>query len=511
MRLSRQAIGRVRSTGVQVPPASNFELPEKVLQFGTGVLLRGLIDYFIDKANKKGLFNGRIVVVKSTESGDSSSFDNQDNLFTHCIRGIEAGQNQEETIINASISRVLSAKTKWDDILALAASPDLELIVSNTTEVGIVLVADDLEASPPISFPGKLLAFLYRRYRVFGGTSSCGLVIVPTELAPNNGRLLLSVLLDQSRLHELEPGFIRWLEEDNCFCSSLVDRIVPGKLPKELQEQEEKLLGYTDDLMIVSESYRLWAIESTGGKARKALSFSEADEGVVITPDIHVYRELKLRLLNGAHTFSCGLAYLAGFRSVKKAMDSFEFSAWIQELMIKEILPSMTSREITPAIALEFAAKVLDRFRNPFIEHPWLNITLQYSSKMRNRNVPLLISYFERTGLVPPCMCWGLAAYLLFMKSKKGADGLYYGELSGSNYAVQDLHAAWFSEQWKVFAPDQLVRNVMSENSLWGSDLSQLPGLVESVSMKLDMMLALGAGVAIKPFAGPPAQARAGQ
>ncbi|RZM16303.1 MAG: altronate oxidoreductase, partial [Pedobacter sp.] len=91
MILSKQILPDLHSANVELPSLSHFDLPEKVLQFGTGVLLRGLPDYFIDQANKHHKFNGRIVVVKSTSKGDLSSFKNQDNLYTICVRGIEDG------------------------------------------------------------------------------------------------------------------------------------------------------------------------------------------------------------------------------------------------------------------------------------------------------------------------------------------------------------------------------------------------------------------------------------
>src|SRR5689334_5388974 len=144
MILSRYTLKNVAQPSVVVPDESLFELPEKVLQFGTGVLLRGLPDYFIDKANRLGIFNGRIVVVKSTAQGDSSSFEKQDGLYTLCIRGIENGNKIEENIINASISRVLSAQSEWEQILQCAHNPDLQIVISNTTEVGIQLVKDDI-------------------------------------------------------------------------------------------------------------------------------------------------------------------------------------------------------------------------------------------------------------------------------------------------------------------------------------------------------------------------------
>src|SRR5882672_5865267 len=167
MNLSKSNLESIKAPGVIKPDKKIFDLPEKVLQFGTGVLLRGLPDYFIDKANRQGVFNGRVVVVKSTDSGGADSFDRQDSLYTLCIRGIEGGKKVEENIICSAISRVLSARDQWQEILQLAHSPEMQIIISNTTEVGIQLVEDDIRRLPPTSFPGKLLAFLYERYQFF--------------------------------------------------------------------------------------------------------------------------------------------------------------------------------------------------------------------------------------------------------------------------------------------------------------------------------------------------------
>src|SRR6476620_4051609 len=110
MILSKENTGKIAAQPwLDIPAASIFSLPEKVLQFGTGVLLRGLPDYFIDKANREGVFNGRIVVVKSTSSGGTDAFENQDGLYSLCIRGIENGKRVEEIIVNSSISRVIAA------------------------------------------------------------------------------------------------------------------------------------------------------------------------------------------------------------------------------------------------------------------------------------------------------------------------------------------------------------------------------------------------------------------
>ena len=120
MILSRYNLKNIQSPDLQVPPDSVFDLPEKVLQFGTGVLLRGLPDYFIDKANRSGIFNGRIVVVKSTSAGGTDEFDKQDGLFTLCVRGIEDGNkikvdNYPEWQIKPKKNSVLWMKNPWNE------------------------------------------------------------------------------------------------------------------------------------------------------------------------------------------------------------------------------------------------------------------------------------------------------------------------------------------------------------------------------------------------------------
>src|ERR1700754_5006738 len=376
MNLSKANLADVLTPGVVKPAADIFLLPEKVLQFGTGVLLRGLPDYFIDKANRMGLFNGRVVVVKSTDAGDSGAFYRQDGLYTLCVRGIEERKKVEENIINSSISRVLSARQQWQEILELAYFADMQVIVSNTTEVGIQLVQEDVLAGTPGSFPGKLLAFLYERYKAFEGSPDSGMIIIPTELIVDNGKKLAGIVKELAVFNKLEDGFIKWVDEECRFCSSLVDRIVPGKPYAATLARLEQDLGYSDELLTISEVYRLWAIEGDN-KVRSVLSFAGADPGVVIAPDIEIYRELKLRLLNGTHTLSCGLAVLAGFQTVKQGMDDVAFAAFVSDLMMKEIALSIPYRfeggDDFDAKAREFGVKVLDRFRNPHLQHQWIS------------------------------------------------------------------------------------------------------------------------------------------
>ncbi|MDJ1468708.1 tagaturonate reductase [Xanthocytophaga flava] len=471
---------------VLVPTPDMLQLPEKVLQFGTGVLLRGLTDYLIDKANRQGIFNGRIVVVKSTDSGDATAFDEQNNLYTLCVRGIDNGSQIETNTICSAISRVLSAKTQWQQILECAHNPELQVIVSNTTEVGIQLIQDDIRQSPPVSFPGKLLAFLYERFTAFAGDPAKGMVIVPTELIPNNGKKLESILFELAHRNNLETEFLDWLENSNFCCNSLVDRIVPGKPDEATRQQITQQLGYTDDLITMSEVYRLWAIEGNE-HIRSVLSFHQADEGVIIEPNIELFRELKLRMLNGTHTLSCGLAFLSGITTVKEAMSDENMSAFISNLMLGEIGTSIPYSISEKAIQ-RFGMQVLDRFRNPFIEHRWINITMEYTSKMIMRDIPVLLQYYKNFGTPPPYISLGFAAYLLFTKPVKEENDTYFGQAHGTFYPIKDSHASYFFEAWKNVSPEQLVTTVLKNTNMWETDLTALPGFADKVTDYLVQM-----------------------
>jgi len=470
---------------------SLLALPEKVIQFGTGVLLRGLPDYFINKANQQGIFNGRIVVVKSTSSGGTDAFKSQDNLFSHHIRGIDQGIEVDESIINCAISRTLAASESWNEILECAHNPELKIVISNTTEVGIQLVDDDLKASPPKSFPGKLTAYLLERFNAFSGAADAGMVIIPTELIVGNGDALKSIVLEQARIHQLGDAFIHWLENHNTFCNSLVDRIVPGKPDIDSIEELAAKQGFQDDLLIISEVYRLWAIE--GDEAVKSiLSFAQADSGVIIEPNIDIYRELKLRLLNGTHSLSSGLCYLHGLETVRDTMKTPETAAFISGLMLEEIAPAIPY-DVDAARAQEFGNQVLDRFKNPFIRHQLVDITVQYTAKMKMRNVPTLLKHYSKTDQVPERLAKGFAGYLRFMKPVLHDNNAYYGDLNGKPYSIRCDSAAYFDEKWKNAAsPIDLAEQVLSDATLWGTDLTTLPGFSEAVKRNLAEMILTG-------------------
>ncbi len=490
MQLSKDNLKNIKAQpGLEIPVEKLLSLPEKVLQFGTGVLLRGLPDYFIDKANKQGVFNGRVVIVKSTD-GSNDEFAQQDGLYTICVRGVANGTDVSENIINASVSRVLAAKSEWSAILECAHNAEMKIVFSNTTEVGIQLVEENGLEGVPASFPGKLLAFLHERFKAFSGAEDSGMVVVPTELITDNGDKLKNIIMQLSRFNNLDADFITWLKEHNTFCNSLVDRIVPGKPASVELKEIEASLGYTDALLTMSEPFSLWAIEGDD-KVKEVLSFHKVDDSVKIVPDITLYKELKLRLLNGTHTFNCGLAYLSGFNLTREAVTDAQYSIFAKGLMkqISNAIPYEIDEEVKAA----FAGNTFERFCNPFINHLWVSITVQYTSKMKMRNVPLLLRHYELTNQVPQYMAMSFAAYLLFMKAVKKEGNAYFGERNGEYYEIKDDAAAHFYEVWQNNDTDNVAQAVLEDTLLWDKDLTKLPGFAEVVSTQLKNIITNGA------------------
>lgn len=478
MILSKDTLNRIKDDKLILPNEELFNLPEKVLQFGTGVLLRGLPDYFIDKANRAGRFNGRIAVVKSTSKGGTQGFKDQDNLYTICIRGIENGLPVEENIVSSAISRVLTADQDWDSILDIARTPTLKLIVSNTTEVGIQLLRESIHQKLPVSFPAKLLAVLYARYQALGNHENANLAVIATELISDNGKKLEAIVLELAVFNELEAAFTTWLNQHIRFCNSLVDRIVPGKPDAALLIKLEAELGYKDELIIMAEPYRLWAIEGDK-RVAELLDLEGVDDGVIVRDDIEIFKELKVRLLNGSHTLTSGIAYLSGIDTVTMAMANENTRNYVKELMMQEIVRAIPY-DVTEAEAIAFANTVMDRFANPNIEHLWINITFQYSMKMKIRVLPILLNYYKLYNKVPEYIAIGFAAFLRFMKSDKKEGNQYFGNYNGKEYPITDDDAAYFYEKAQQNEADY-VNSILTDLVFWEADLSALAGFNEAV------------------------------
>src|SRR5579875_1314086 len=358
--------------------------PETILQFGAGRFLRAFADLFIHQANEQGQNVGHIIVVQSTGDERASALNRQQGRYHVAVRGYEGGAVVDRIETSASISRALVAASQWDEVRALARSPQLRIILSNTTESGYNLdPADKPTDAPPRSFPAKLLAVLRQRFEAGGS----GLTIVPCELREHNADTLRGLLLHLAGDWGLADDFVAWLERECVWLNTLVDRIV-------VDPSADHPLRAEDALLAVCEPYALWAIQ------RKATPFIQ-HPAVVWTPDVQPYFLRKVRILNGAHTALLIQAWPRGFKTVRDAVNDAELGPWLDRLLFEEIVPVLEGRVDGPT---EFAQQVLDRFRNPFFEHQLASIAAHHAEKVQVRLRPTLQEFKAKFGRTPPLL-----------------------------------------------------------------------------------------------------------
>lgn len=450
--------------------------PERVIQFGAGNFMRAFVDWQLQQMNRQGLFQASAIVVQPTRNGQAEAINKQDGLFTVLQNGIYQGQTIDSREIVASVSRVVNPYTQFEDFLALAENDALEFITSNTTEAGIAYDASDRAGdAPPLSFPGKLTALLFRRYAL----GKTGFVIIPCELVDRNGEQLKRIVQRYAREWRLGDGFMKWLDEENTFCCSLVDRIVPG-YPRSKAEELGNGLGYKDELMVTSEPYLLWVIEGPDWLAEK-LPLDRAGLNVVFTGDMTPYRERKVHLLNGPHTAMVPLGRLAGLETVEEVMRDECFSRFVRELMEREISPML---DLPLPEVLAYGEDIRERFRNPFIRHELASISLNSIAKFKTRLLPILSKYRHKNGTLPPLLTLSFAGLLLSYR--------------GDRIPRQDLPevAAAFDEAWS--RPETFAENILKNKSLWGEDLTRIPDLVPAITEHIRELERAGSRAALQ-------------
>ena len=466
--------------------------PLRVMQFGGGNFLRAFCDWMFDVLNKTTDFNGSVAVIKPTERGDYTELKNQEGLFHVALDGIRNGKLVSEVTLVESVSKVIQPYTEWDDYLALAEQPEMRFIVSNTTEAGIKFSSSDKQTDcPPHEFPGKLTLWLYHRFNYFKGAADKGCIVLPCELIEDNGDALQKTVVKYAEHWGLELEFITWVINCNYFCSTLVDRIVSG-FPTDRKVAIEQQTCYKDDLLVAGEVYHSWVIKAPP-IVQKELPFSKTDLNVVFVDDLKDYREMKVRILNGAHTSLVPVGYLAGIRTVKESMEDDLVSNHILQVLSKEIKPTLTN---FPEKDIDtFINAVLDRFKNPTLKHFLIAISLNSTSKFQARLLPAFKEYTQTNGHFPKRIAFSLACLIRF----------YKGEFSGENIPVNDDASIleFFKDEWGQVTEQRqtletLVKNVLSNTDIIGENLATYNGLVQFITNSINSIDEVGVKECLK-------------
>lgn len=481
----------------QVLKASGYQgyiledAPVKVMQFGEGNFLRAFVDYWFDCANEKAGWNGKVTLVQPIAQGLTELVNQQEGLYTLYLRGSENGEKVDRKRVISSVKDCINPYTDWDKVLELAKSDDLEYVASNTTEAGIVYDPDStFEQVPPVSFPAKLTRLLYERFKA----GKKGLTILSCELIDDNGKELKKDVLKHVEAWNLGEDFAKWVDQDNLFCSTLVDRIVPGRIrDQEEVRRLEEINGYSDPLMDVGEVFGVWYIEGPA-YLEDQLPFKKAGLNVHVVPEVAPYKKRKVRILNGAHTGFVLGAYLAGKEIVRDCMHDDVIRNYMNKMLNEEIIPILP---LDKDDCLKFASAVEDRFNNPFVDHQLMSISLNSTSKWKARNMPSFLEYVDKFGKLPPVLSMSLAAYIAFYSNdlqRREADGLIAKRPLGNEYKIQD--DAWaldFFWERKDASVENLVHDVLSNTQMWDQDLTQIPGFEELTVKNLKLIREKGA------------------
>lgn len=434
------------------------QLTEKFLQFGEGNFLRGFVDWMIDRLNKEADFDGGVVVVQPLAQGLIPMINEQDGLYTLYLRGLQDGQKVEETRVVDCITRGINPFENTDEFFECASNPELRYIISNTTEAGIEYKPnqnpDDFAG---LTFPGRLTLFMKRRF----DNKLPGFLLLPCELIDKNGDELKACVLKYAKDFGYGADFIKWVEEENYFTNTLVDRIVTG-YPRDTAAEMEKEYGYLDNIIDTAEIFHLWVIQGDK-KYAEELPFDKIGLNVLWTDDVTPYKKRKVRILNGAHTMMVLAAHLAGLETVKEAMDDELVFSFMKTGVFDEIIPTL---DLPKDELIQFANDVIERFQNPFIKHYLLSIALNSVSKYQVRVLPSVLEYIKENNKEPKCLVFSLAALIAF----------YRTDAANDNPDVME------------FMKTASVDDILSKEEYWGTDLSMLKdsinGYLKSIEEK---------------------------
>lgn len=492
--LKRSMLSSVDTSKVDI--GTTKEMPVKILQFGEGNFLRAFVGYMVDKLNAQNLFGGSIGVIQPIDRGMVDMIKAQDGLYTCIARGLEDGKEVVEKRIVTSISDFINPFTDYDHYISYAKDENIRFVVSNTTEAGICYEECDFNVTPQKSFPAKVTAFLYERFKHFGNDKTKGLVFVPCELIDNNGDFLKKYVLQHADDWNLGEEFITWVKEANYFCSTLVDRIVTGYPKDEIEEITEEL-GYIDNLIVTSEIFHNWVIEGPAFLA-KELPFDEIGLNVLWTDDARPYKLRKVRILNGAHTSSVLAGYLSGIDIVKDLVANDTFKAYIEQTLHEEVMPILP----LPKEDVEgFANAVSDRFANPFIKHYLLSIALNSVSKYKARVLPTILEYNEKEGKLPEKLVFSFSALIKFYQGKEIKGNALIGDRGTNTYEINDTfeYLETFRELTLNYVDEKTyVTKICKHEEMWGLDLNTVKGFNELATYYLEQIEKVGMENAVK-------------
>lgn len=455
-RLSRRTLDAL-APGVVRPPAAALEAGIGIVHLGLGAFHR---------AHQAVLTQRALAVAPGPWAISGASLRSpavRDLLRPQdCLHAVLENDGIEERASVVGVLReALFAPEEAEALLARLAAPATRIVTLTVTEKGychnpatgeLDLGHPDIRAdlaghSPPRSTLGWLVRGLAARRAAGAGA----VTVLCCDNMASNGQTLRS-LVRQLAL-KVDPGLAAWIEDHARFPSSMVDRIVPAATPASL-DHASLVLGLRDEAAVSAEAFIQWVIEDDFAAGRPAWEAAGAE----LVGDVRPYQELKLRLLNGAHSAIAYAGALLGLTCVAEVMAEPALARFVERLMLDEIAPMASP---PPGLDAEaYARALLRRFANRSVQHRTLQIAMDGSQKIPVRWLPTLRAARQR-GLPTPCLVTALAAWLRFLAGRDEAGR----ELPLDDPMAPRLRAAAMQE------PAEAVRAVLAIEEVFGQDL----------------------------------------
>ena len=311
-----------------------------------------------------------------------ADLNHQDNLYTVAEMSADAWTARVVGVVKEALHAQVDG---LETVLAKMCEPQVAIVSLTITEKGYChspatgqlmldhpfIVADLQNPHQPKSAPGVIVEALARR-------KAAGLPafsVMSCDNMPENGHVMRNVVCAYARA--VDAGLADWIESHVTFPSTMVDRIVPAVTPETL-DKIEQLTGVRDPAGVACEPFRQWVIEDNFVAGRPAWEKAGAE----LVSDVIPFEEMKLRMLNGSHSFLAYLGYLAGYQHINDCMGDENYRRAAHDLMLKEQAPTLKVQNVDLA---RYADLLIERYTNPALRHRTWQIAMDGSQKLPQR------------------------------------------------------------------------------------------------------------------------------
>ncbi|UVC28072.1 mannitol dehydrogenase family protein [Pantoea sp. SOD02] len=470
---------------VQRPAYDRSQLKTRMVHIGFGAFHRAHQALATDKLAAQGSDWGYCEV--NLNSGTLiQALRQQDLLYTLT----EMADESLHTRVIGVVTQALHGKGDGiDSVIEAMSQPDVAIVSMTVTEKGYCympssgklnpdhpdIVHDLANPTEPRSLPGLILAAIIRRRERHLPPFS----VMSCDNMPENGHVTRNVITQLAERHSAELA--DYIQTHITFPSTMVDRIVPAMTDPAFDALAERL-GSRDPVAVEAEPFFQWVIEDNFVNGRPAWE----NAGAELVSDVLPFEEMKLRMLNGSHSFLAYLGFLAGYEHISDCMADASYRAAARALMLQDQAPTLR----TQGVDLEaYADSLIARYENRAIKHRTYQIATDGTQKLPQR---LLDSarWHLRNGTSCDFVLLGVAGWMRYVS---GVDE--QGQAIEIRDPLKDQLANIVANSEDGAAR---VKALLGLNAVFGDDLQQQPAFVSRVTELYQQLVHQGARATVQ-------------